>query len=207
MSFLRGIVGGFCLLAVAVGFAVGRLDPAEYVSKLETEPIRYEVQFVPSRTLAPGRAEKVQDGVDGEVKRMVQYTLLDGKVIEKAVLWETRTEPRPAIIRYGAHNTEMTRGYTRSKVLAMEATAYCACSLCGSGSGKTALGIQARQGVVAVDPSVIPLNTIVYVEGYGLAIAADTGGALKGNRIDLCFNSHSEALRFGRKQVKVHLLR
>jgi 3D (Asp-Asp-Asp) domain-containing protein len=53
---------------------------------------------------------------------------------------------------------------------------------------------------------VIKLGTYVYVEGYGFAIAADTGGAIKGNRIDLCFNSRREALNFGRKTVKVHIL-
>ncbi|GIV03315.1 MAG: hypothetical protein KatS3mg015_2145 [Fimbriimonadales bacterium] len=207
MSLLRWVVGGACLLAVGLGFAVGRMDPAEYVSKLESEPLRYEVKFVPSRTLPPGRAEKVQDGVDGEIKRMIQYTVVDGKVIGKAVLWDTRVEPQPAIIRYGSRNAQMTRGYTRSEVFTMEATAYCPCSICGTGTGKTAMGTQARRGVVAVDPSVIPLNSIVYVEGYGLAIAADTGGAVKGKHIDLCFNSHSEALQFGRRQVKVHILR
>lgn len=194
-------------LAVVVAGAVGRLDRTEYISKLESEPIRYEVRFVPSRELPPGRSKKVQDGADGELVRMVQYKVLDGKVLEKTVLWETRREPTPAVFHYGSRSTEISRGYTRSSVLPMEATAYCPCSSCGTGSGKTAMGAEARRGIAAVDPEVIPLGTIVYVEGYGLAIAADTGGNIRGNRIDLCFNSHSEALRFGRKTVRVHVLR
>ncbi|MER3414189.1 MAG: hypothetical protein C4341_08150 [Armatimonadota bacterium] len=207
MRLLRFASGGAFCLAVVVAAAVGRLDRTEYVSKLESEPIRYEVKFVPSRTLPPGRSRKVQDGADGELVRMVQYKVLDGKVLEKQVLWEIRREPTPAVFHYGSLGTDITRGYTRSGVATMEATAYCLCSICGTGSGRTSLGSEARRGIVAVDPNVIPLGTIVYVEGYGLAIAADTGGAIRGKRIDLCFNSHAEALQFGRRTVRVHVLR
>lgn len=74
------------------------------------------------------------------------------------------------------------------------------------GYGITASGMKARHGVVAVDPRVIPLGTKLYIEGYGNAIAGDTGGAIKGNRIDLFYNSRSAALNFGRRQVKVTIL-
>jgi 3D (Asp-Asp-Asp) domain-containing protein len=60
---------------------------------------------------------------------------------------------------------------------------------------------------VAVDPKVIPLGTNLYIEGYGYAVAADTGGAIKGNKIDLCFEeSNSELRKFGRKNVTVYIL-
>lgn len=70
----------------------------------------------------------------------------------------------------------------------------------------TATGMKAQHGVVAVDPSVIPLGTRLYVEGYGNAIAADTGSAIKGNRIDLCFDTLSECNKYGRRTVKVEIL-
>jgi 3D (Asp-Asp-Asp) domain-containing protein len=70
----------------------------------------------------------------------------------------------------------------------------------------TASGMKAQRGVVAVDPSVIPLGTRVHVEGYGNAIAADTGSAIKGNRIDLCFDTLEECLSYGRRRVKVTIL-
>ena len=66
------------------------------------------------------------------------------------------------------------------------------------------LGLR-RVGVVAVDPRVIPLGTLLYVEGYGFAIASDIGSAIKGNKIDLCYTTRKEALRFGRKKVRVHI--
>lgn len=72
--------------------------------------------------------------------------------------------------------------------------------------GITALGLRAGYGVVAVDPRLIPLGTRVYVEGYGYAIAADKGGAIKGRRIDVCFDTHEEAKVYGRRPVKVYLL-
>ncbi len=92
------------------------------------------------------------------------------------------------------------------KVMSMTATAYSAFKK-GGGYGKTASGRTAGHGIIAVDPSVIPLGTKVYVEGYGYAVAADTGGAIKGNKIDLCFEkSNSELMAFGRKNVKVYIL-
>ncbi|MGN7285198.1 peptidoglycan-binding protein [Shouchella rhizosphaerae] len=90
----------------------------------------------------------------------------------------------------------------------MEATAYSAdCNGC---SGVTATGIDLKanpnQKVIAVDPSVIPLGSRVYVEGYGEAIAGDTGGAISGNKIDVFVPSQSDAINFGRKTVKVTVL-
>ncbi|MDD6164390.1 MAG: 3D domain-containing protein, partial [Anaerovibrio slackiae] len=60
--------------------------------------------------------------------------------------------------------------------------------------------------IVAVDPDVIPLGTKVYIPGYGTAVAADTGGAIRGNKIDLCMESYGEAINFGRRSVEVYIL-
>jgi len=67
-------------------------------------------------------------------------------------------------------------------------------------------GLPLARGIVAVDPNVIPMGTRLYVEGYGDAIAADQGGAIKGNRIDLFFDSRQEAMSWGMKTVKVTIL-
>ncbi|PLR98766.1 3D domain-containing protein [Bacillus sp. T33-2] len=90
----------------------------------------------------------------------------------------------------------------------VEATAYTA--YCGGCSGITATGVDLRSNpdakVIAVDPSVIPLGSKVYVEGYGYATASDTGGAIKGNRIDVFIPDQNSALQWGRKQVKVTII-
>ena len=89
-------------------------------------------------------------------------------------------------------------------VYTMEATAYIPSD--GGGSGITASGIPAARGCVAVDTSVIPLGTRLFIPGYGIAIAADTGGAIYGNRVDLCMDTYGEAMAFGRRTVEVYVL-
>ncbi|MCM2532035.1 LysM peptidoglycan-binding domain-containing protein [Neobacillus pocheonensis] len=97
---------------------------------------------------------------------------------------------------------------TGSKEIIVKATAYTAS--CGGCSGITATGINIKANpnakVISVDPSVIPLGSKVYVEGYGEAIAADTGGAIKGNRIDVFIPSQHDAINFGTKNLKVKIL-
>lgn len=95
-----------------------------------------------------------------------------------------------------------TSGATRM----MESTAY---SYSEPGSGHiTASGLDLYDNpqAIAVDPSVIPLNSIVNVEGYGVAIAADTGGAIKGNIIDVHFTTVEKCVAWGRRQVKVTVM-
>jgi 3D (Asp-Asp-Asp) domain-containing protein len=97
---------------------------------------------------------------------------------------------------------------TLSKEMTMVATAYdSSWESCGPWDGQTtASGLPVGRGIVAVDPKVIPLGTRLYVEGYGEAIAADTGGAIKGNRIDLYMESRKEALNYGIQTIKVRIL-
>ncbi|WKA55178.1 LysM peptidoglycan-binding domain-containing protein [Planococcus shixiaomingii] len=94
------------------------------------------------------------------------------------------------------------------KEMTVTATAYTA--FCAGCSGITATGQDLRsnpnQKVIAVDPTVIPLGSKVWVEGYGTAIAGDTGGAIKGNKIDLFIPSQDAAMDFGRKTVKIKIL-
>ncbi|MFJ7825988.1 LysM peptidoglycan-binding domain-containing protein [Psychrobacillus sp. NPDC096623] len=95
-----------------------------------------------------------------------------------------------------------------AKELTMTATAYTAS--CAGCSGITATGINLKanpnQKVISVDPNVIPLGSKVWVEGYGEAIAGDTGGAIKGNKIDIFIPTKQEALNWGRKTVTVKVL-
>ena len=101
-------------------------------------------------------------------------------------------------------NYNYDEGLNYTAVMAMEATAYLPTD--GDGAGITAIGLPATYGVVAVDPSVIPLGSRVYIPGYGMAIAADTGGAIVGYCIDLCMESYAEAMNFGRRVVTVYVL-
>lgn len=97
---------------------------------------------------------------------------------------------------------------TASKEIIVEASAYTAS--CEGCSGITSTGmnlkINPNAKVISVDPTVIPLGSKVYVEGYGEANAGDTGGAIKGKRIDVFFPSQQDAINFGVKQLKVTIL-
>jgi len=114
--------------------------------------------------------------------------------------------PTPTIVVRGSQPSRA--GTTGRKVMKMVATAYDPGPLsCGpNATGRTAIGMRATKGIIAVDPRVIPLGSRVYVDGYGPAIAADTGGAIKGNKIDVCFDTRREALNWGRRTVTVVIL-
>ena len=84
------------------------------------------------------------------------------------------------------------------KPTVFKVTAYCPCAICcGKTDGITATGVKATQGrTIAVDPKVIPYGTEIIING-NTYVAEDCGGAIKGNRIDMYFDSHQEALKFG----------
>lgn len=100
---------------------------------------------------------------------------------------------------------DTSRGRMRYKsMMVMEASAYLPTD--GGGAGITATGVRAGHGIAAVDPDVIPLGTRLYIPGYGVAVAADTGGMIEGDMIDLCMEDYGSAIEFGRRDVKVYVL-
>lgn len=105
----------------------------------------------------------------------------------------------------GAENTEVEE--IQPIIEEYVITAYCHCvKCCGKADGITASGVKATEGVtVAMDKS-MPFGTKIYIDGIGERIVQDRGGAIKGNRIDLYFNNHQEALNFGRKTKQVTIL-
>jgi 3D (Asp-Asp-Asp) domain-containing protein/peptidoglycan hydrolase CwlO-like protein len=126
--------------------------------------------------------------------------LLDKVKKEKANVVQTLAAIKERIARI------QPPGITLSGEVTMVATAYYAGGGGLNGNGITATGLRARKGIVAVDPRTIRLGTRVFIEGYGEAIAADTGGWIKGNRIDLCFDSLEECYRYGRRKIYVYLV-
>lgn len=87
---------------------------------------------------------------------------------------------------------------TKPRTIYVKAYAY-------TGGGYTASGLKAKKGVIAVDRSVIKLGTKVYVPGYGYAVAADTGGAIKGNIIDCYMNSMADCTKWGVRYVTIRI--
>lgn len=214
------VIAGLALAAVAgmVPQAAKGQDPQkkadERVVKTEksVKKIPFRVRYMPDRNTGAGRivpATGATEGQDGEETTTVTKEYLDGKVVATNTRTEVTKKPVDLVYKVGmeGHNAVSRGSYTRGKVLDVVATAYMPNEGRMNPGTKTATGRRAEFGIVAVDPRVIPLNSILFVEGYGLAIAADTGGAIKGNRIDVCLGSRSEMRSWGRKKVKVHILK
>jgi len=162
----------------------------------------------PDPTMGKGDERVIEAGHDGSKKITERLNFADGVQVSAQQISETIKEaPKAQTIAVGTRDTvvETSRGAMRyNRVERMEASAYLPTD--GSVEGITATGIKARHGVVAVDPAVIPLGTRVYVPGYGVALAADVGGAIVGHKIDLCMEDYSEAMGFGRRSVEVYVL-
>ncbi len=173
-------------------------------------PIPFQVQRQNDDSLPRGQTEIIQEGREGRAERLVRYFYENGEKVSEEVVGETVIEePVPQLVAVGTRTLLASRGGENlrfKEMLVMEATAYTPDPRCNGGYKYTVTGRKAQRGVVAVDPRVIPLGTRLYVEGYGKALAADTGGAIKGKKIDLCFDTYEEAIRFGRRQVKVYIL-
>ncbi|GHH97405.1 3D domain-containing protein [Neobacillus kokaensis] len=126
---------------------------------------------------------------------------------KKAVSKKKTTVKKTAAVK--RTTTSKSKAPKVVKTLTVTATAYTAnCKRC---SGITATGLNLKKNpklkVISVDPKVIKLGTKVYVEGYGYAVAGDTGGAMRGNKIDVFIPSKAKALQWGRKTVKVKILK
>ena len=97
-----------------------------------------------------------------------------------------------------------------SKYFLMTATGYCPCEICcnGSADGITYTGEKASRGCIAIDPKagILKLGQKVFILEYGFGICNDVGHAVKGWKIDLCFDTHQEAVEWGRQLVKVYIL-
>jgi 3D (Asp-Asp-Asp) domain-containing protein len=182
--------------------------------RIKTNPI---VEHRLSLLLPPTRSKVVSAGAPTIREKIVAFhrdpytSRVTSRLISTRII--QRGKPKvviSGILAYDHYAQLAKRGFEGTMRLAnaaleMFATAYTAdCYGC---SGMTKSGVRAGYGVVAVDPRVIPLGTHLYIKGYGSAIAGDTGGAIRGNRIDLGFDSSAAADEFGARPVRVYILK
>lgn len=176
--------------------------------------IAYRVEKRPDPNMDRETTKVLRPGMEGLREQKVLVTYEDGKAVKEKVLSsKVLREPISKLLAVGTRNPVRTlltsRGtYRYRDSYTMLATAYePGPRSCGKyADGYTAIGLKAKPGIVAVDPKVIPLKTRLYVEGYGPAIAGDVGSAIKGRRIDLLFETVEEAMRYGKRWVKVYIL-
>ena len=185
----------------------------------EVQPIAFKTERRNNSELKQGIEQVVQEGSEGERKITTEVVYENGKEVGRRVVKETVSKkPTNKIVDVGTMavvNVRPSRGgsdveYAYSRVLTCESTAYT--SDRGNSGTTTATGVNVSRNpngysTVAVDPRVIPLGTKLYIEGYGLAIAADTGGAIKGNVVDVYFDTYEECVNWGRRYVNVYILK
>lgn len=191
---------------VISGMVIG-VAPYKKTKIIAQERVPYRVEVRPDDKMLVGESAVDAMGKNGKRKVVYDVISVDGTELRRIeVASEILQAPVSEVKRVGTRATiETSRGTVRfTKKISMEATAYH--PMDGDGRGITYSGIPAKHGVVAVDPNVIPIGTRLYVAGYGEAVAADTGGAIIGNRIDLCMDTYSECYDFGRRQVDVYVL-
>lgn len=194
----------------------------------EKETLSFETEEQEDDSLLKGEEKVITQGEDGQVVKKYKVTKENGEEVSRDLVDEEVTKERTNhIVAIGTKeepveevntddndadlvtlSSKAEKEPTSAKTLTMTASAFSAS--CNGCSGVTATGINLsanpNQKVIAVDPNVIPLGSRVWVDGYGEAIAGDTGGAIKGNRIDVHVPNSEQANQWGVRTVQVKVL-
>lgn len=181
----------------------------------ETLPIEFNTVTKTDSSLANTKKKITQEGSAGEKQKIYNVVYENGVEVSRTLASETVTKkPVNKIIVQGTYPLmPVSRGgdpMSYKKVFTARATAYWAVRGVGktyTASGRLAVRNPEGYSTIAVDPRLIPYGTKLFVEGYGFAIAADTGTGIKGEKIDVYFNTLAEARRWAVKYVKVYILK
>ena len=181
---------------------------------VEQSPVPFDSVWQPDPDAEIDTTGLMQEGEPGVLERRIRLRYENGQVVDRRVEGESLIlAPKNRVMGYGTKIVVRTLATNSGpvdywRVVRMLATSYSASTAGVSTSsphyGRTATGLQMRDGIVAVDPRVISLGSQVYVPGYGVGLAADTGGAIKGKRIDLGYAD--ENLQLWYRWVDVYLL-
>lgn len=185
----------------------------EKVTDVVEESLDFAVEMKKDSSLLKGKEKVLEVGAEGIAKRTYELVKENGKVISKELKSEKIIkEPTTKVVAVGTKvvTASVSRGAapTGGKEFYVEASAYTPyCSGC-SGFSATGVNLRSNPGlkIIAVDPKIIPLGSKVWVEGYGYAVAGDTGGSIRGNTIDVLMPNVQQAYSWGRKKVRIKVL-
>ena len=190
--------------------AVLKAENSIQVSRVSTdrvvvqEEIPFKTVREPDRTLAKGINKTKVKGKPGLQENVYEVTFVDGKETErKLVDTKILQEPKDQVVYTGTLQIASRGGveFSFERAITAVSTAY-------TYTGRnTYTGTRPKVGTVAVDPRVIPLGTRLYIENYGYGVARDIGSAIVGNRVDVFMESEAAARRWGRRTVKVYILK
>ncbi|MBE6929116.1 MAG: DUF348 domain-containing protein [Ruminococcaceae bacterium] len=205
-------------------YAGMQLRITRVTGKQETKDvlIKYEIQEVPNDRMMVGETIVLTEGINGSLRETWEVEYHDGVEVNRTLTSSVVTkEPTTAVVETGTYVLPTVNEESKtlsfddgtvlnySKKLNVGATAY-TCE--GKSFNITKTGTTARFGAIAVDPRVIPLNSKLYVQApdgtwfYGVCTAEDTGGKIKGNRIDLYFDTLKECYSFGYRKAVVYII-
>lgn len=169
----------------------------EVQQEVVEEAIPFQTVTRNDSSLKEGTTKVATQGQEGKDQVTYEVTYIDG--VEASRTEIARQSVTAAVDEVIAKGTRIDyNGKTYSRKLVVKAYAY-------TGGGRTAMGTRARVGEIAVDRSVIPLGTNVYIEGVGARRAEDTGGNIKGNTIDIYMDSEAECRRWGVRYVTIYI--
>ena len=188
------------------------------------ETIAYDTEIRENPNLEEGKENVLQEGENGELSIITKENYSGAELISSEVVEELVTkEAKNKISERGTKKEEIPIPVVELKKEKQPATVTASTvtnnntslNVVATGytpgdpgcTGITYTGTKASRGTIAVDPKVIPFGTKLYIPGYGYGVAADTGGAIKGNKIDLCYESRTEALNWGIKNITVYIVR
>jgi len=203
------LVSGMALALGLSALAQGDVKPQTVVlafrgeNRVVTTTASTVSEFLAEQRIVLGDKERTSSPLTARVSDGLHLVIASAAEKKSPVLVASSAVKRGSLSSRGVLGN-LAR-FEGKRVLIMSATGY-GPGENGSWGNRTATGGRVRFGVVAVDPRVIKLGTRLYVEGYGECVAADTGGAIKGLRIDLAFDSDRTANAYGRRKVRVVIL-
>lgn len=191
----------------------------------ESKEVPFDITVVEDKDLLKGETKVEEEGQTGKNELVYKITYHNGKAVEKTFLEEiVSTEPVNKVVKKGTKveevkvassrgestrrpvsanntNSNSTSSSSRGKHISVVATAY-------TGHGITATGTKPKWGTIAVDPSIIPYGTKVYIPQFNKTfIAEDCGGAIKGNKIDIYMNDETSVRNWGRKTIDIYIVK
>ncbi len=188
------------------------IDSITYEDVFVDSAIPFDTKTIEIQTIPKGKKNTITKGENGKLTSTYRKKYVNGVFeSEELIKQVTSVEPITEVVELGVGGSFVGKDgktYNYSYYLDVQATCYGK----ADGSGEvTATGTLAREGVIAVDPKVIPLGTTVYVKGsykdIGVCYAEDTGGAIKGNIIDVYMEGTlQQLLQFGRRNMRVYIL-
>ncbi|MFZ5943307.1 MAG: 3D domain-containing protein [Bacillota bacterium] len=170
---------------------------------IEKETIPFTREYRNDSANWKGQNKVLQKGKEGVLVKTFVIIYANNKETDRRLIKEEITRnPVKEIVAQGTKQIAQRSGSNLDfkKTLLMSATAYT------HTGNKTYTGAWPKRGTVAVDPKIIPLGSKLYIDGYGYGTAQDIGTAIKGERIDLFMETKEEAIKWGRKPVRVFVL-